>query len=94
MAMKDELLNIFTVTEETLGERTVNILHSIDLNAIKSYLLKDSGIVTIYSNLVEESVMKLANELKYNLLENMLKLYLRVRSFSFAEDLTYEQKLN
>ena len=94
MAVKDELLNIFTVTEETLGERTVNIPHSIDLNAIKSYLLKDSGIVTIYSNLVEESGMKLATELKYNLLENMLKLYLRVRSFSFAEDLTYEQKLN
>ena len=94
MAVKDELLNIFTVTEEKLGERTVNIPHSIDLNAIKSYLLKDSGIVTIYSNLVEESGMKLATELKYNLLENMLKLYLRVRSFSFAEDLTYEQKLN
>ena len=60
MAVKDELLNIFTVTEEKLGERTVNIPHSIDLNAIKSYLLKDSGIVTIYSNLVEESGMKLA----------------------------------
>ena len=37
--------------------------------------------------------MKLATELKYNLLENMLKLYLRVRSFSFAKDLTFEQKL-
>ena len=71
----------------------MNTTHAIDLNAITSYLLKDSVIVSIYSNLVEESRVKLATELKHKLLENMLKLYLRVWSFSFAKDLTYEQKL-
>ena len=28
-----------------------------------------------------------------HILENMLKLYVQVRSFSFAKDLTYKQKL-
>ena len=32
--MKDELLNVFTVTEEKFLKKTVNIQHSIDLNAI------------------------------------------------------------
>ena len=93
IAVKDELLNIFTVTKETFRERTVNTTSAIDLNAITSYLLKDSVIVSIYSNLVVESRVKLVTELKHKLLENMLKLYLRVWSFSFAKDLTYEEKL-
>ena len=45
IAVKDELLNVFTVTEETFRKKTVNIPHSIDLNAITSYLLKDSLLV-------------------------------------------------
>lgn len=50
-------------------------------------------IISNYNNLVEVSGVKLASELKYNLLENMLKIFIRVRSFSFAKDLTYKQKL-
>ena len=86
--MNDELLNFFTVTEETFQKKTVNAPHEINLNVIESYLLKDSLIIIIYNNLMEESGVKLANDLKYNLLENMLKLYFFVRSFSFAVDLT------
>ena len=71
----------------------MNTTSAIDLNAITSYLLKDSVIVSIYSNLVVECRVKLVTELKHKLLENMLKLYLRVWSFSFAKDLTYEEKL-
>ena len=56
-------------------------------------MLKDSAIISIYNNLVEKSGVKLPTELKYNLLENMLKLHLCVRLFSFAKELTYEQKL-
>ena len=62
--VKDKLLNVFTITEETFRKKTVNIPHSIDLNAITSYFLKDSVITSIYNNLVEESGVKLATELK------------------------------
>ena len=86
--MNDELLNFFTVTEETFQKKTINAPQSINLNVIESYLLKDSLIIIIYNSLMEESGVKLANDLKYNLLENMLKLYFFVRSFSFAVDLT------
>ena len=58
-------MNVLTVTEETFQKKTVNIPRSIDLNAITSYLLKDSLIISIYKNLVEESGVKLSTELKY-----------------------------
>ena len=86
--MNDELLNFFTVTEETFQKKTVNARQSINLNVIESYLLKDFLIIIIYNSLMEESGVKLANDLKYNLLENMLKLYVFVKSFSFVVDLT------
>ena len=72
--MKYELLKVFTVTEEIFRNKTVNTLHSIDLNTITNYLLNDFVIISIYNNLVEESDVKLGTELKYNSLENMLKL--------------------
>ena len=42
---------------------------------------------------MEESGVKLATEFKYSILQNMLKLYYCVRSFSFAKDLIYEHKI-
>ena len=47
----------------------------------------------MYNNMVEETEVKLVTELKYNLLEAMLKFSLRVRPFSLAKDLNYKQKL-
>ena len=43
MAAKDELLNIFTVTEKTLLERTVNTPHSIERELVKGNFLLVRG---------------------------------------------------
>ena len=42
IAVKDKLLNIFTVNEEKFWRKTVNSPHSVDLNTITGYFLKDS----------------------------------------------------
>ncbi len=46
----------------------------------------NTQVVSLYDSLVENSGVKIDPEVKDNLLENMLKLYLRVRAFSFAKD--------
>ena len=56
-------------------------------------LLQDTKIICIYKAVIGASdTNDLDNEVKVNLLENILKLYLRIRSFSFAKDITYHKK--
>ena len=52
----------------------------------------DTDLVSMYNSLVETATLPLDPELRKNLLENMLKLYLRVRTFSFARDITEKHK--
>ena len=47
-------------------------------------------IVSLFS--VVSDGINIQNEIKDNILEKMLELYLRVRSFSFAKDITSKQK--
>ena len=47
-------------------------------------------IVSLFS-IVSDGI-DIQNEIKDNILEKMLELYLRVRSFSFAKDITSKQK--
>ena len=51
IAVKDELLNVFTVTEKTFWKKTLNTSHSTDVNAITNYLLKDSIMILVFAKL-------------------------------------------
>ena len=42
--------------------------------------------------LLPPAIKELNQEVKLNVLEQMLKLYIRVRSFSYAKDFTKKQK--
>ena len=56
-------------------------------------LLQDPKIIILYKAIIGASdVNDLDYEVKVNSLENTLKLYLRVRSFSFAKDITSHKK--
>ena len=56
-------------------------------------LLQDTKIINLYKAIIGASdTNNVDNEVKVNLLENILKLYLRVRSFSFAKDITSHKK--
>ena len=52
--------------------------------------MDNPDIVSLFS--VISDGIDIQNEIKDNILENMLELYLRVRSFSFAKDITSKQK--
>ena len=56
-------------------------------------LLQDTKIISLYKAIIGASdTNDFNNEVEVNLLENTLKLYLCVRSFSFAKDITSHKK--
>ena len=48
----------------------------------------NTEVASLFNSLIENSGVAIDSEVKDNLLENMLKLYLRVGSFSYARDIT------
>ena len=52
--------------------------------------MNNPDIVSLFS--VVSDGIDIQNEIKDNILEKMLELYLRVRSFSLAKDITSKQK--
>ena len=52
----------------------------------------NTEIVSLFNNLIEDSGVAINSEVKDDLLENMLSLYLRVSSFSYAKDITNKHK--
>eukprot|EP00794_Sanderia_malayensis_P002686 gene2686-3108_t len=94
-AVKTEIQQIFIIAEETFRGHasTTNHISKINTGLIISQLMTETRIISLYNSLiVEDDLIKKNSEVKKNLLENKLKLYLRVRAFSFANDLTNRHK--
>ena len=94
LQLKREIKEIFTNTEIKFRAetKTNHNLRKIDLDRITDILLKDCEIISAYNAAVECSGITIDNEIKVNLLEHMLKLYLRVRAFSYAKDVADKHK--
>ena len=65
----------------------------IDVTDMVDQLTKVSEVISIFNKIVDESGVKnLLPELKINLLTLILSLYLKVRVFSKAKDITNKTK--
>ncbi|XP_065646260.1 uncharacterized protein LOC136076757 [Hydra vulgaris] len=67
----------------------------IDVAKMVSSLMEDRKIISLYSNIVETFENKNSvsySDLANNILENMLNLYLRIRSFSLTKDIVQLHK--
>ena len=93
----DEAQEMFILAEQLFLKTTETEKHlkKIDINAMTEELLQDTKIISLYKAIIGTSDRNdLDNEVKVNLLDNILKLYLRVRSFSFAKDITSTRNKN
>ena len=91
ITVTEHCLRIFYKAEEEFRCVTeVDHLRQIDVGSISSKLMDNPDIVSLFS--VVSDGIDIQNEIKDNILEKMLELYLRVRSFSFAKDITSKQK--
>ena len=92
-AVTDNCQQLFHRVEEQFRcETEIKHLRKIDLQKITNHLLREVDIISLFDLICDKSGMNVIQpEIKYNVLESMIKLYLRVRSFSFARDITSKQ---
>ena len=89
-----ECQKILIIAEQTFWAYTsAHHLNIIENEKITKSLLENIKVITHLNSFVDcNSCNKLNEELKLNVLERMLKNYIRVRSFSYAKDFTNKQK--
>ena len=85
-----EVSNILQITEQYFKKKSSGNVHKLNTDDMVSYLILDPDILSNYSQLWENS----DKEVALNLLKDILTLYLRVRSFSYAKDKIQQHKMN
>ena len=91
--ISEDCEQIFYKAEELFRQETsVFNLRNINIPEITSNLMCQSDMVSLINSIVNISGSDIDSELKDNLFEKMIQLYLRVRSFSLAKDLTSGKK--
>ena len=79
-------------------ETSQSNLKKIDIAKMVTSLMEDREIISLCSNIVEtfenESPIVFDNDLANNILENMLKLYLCICSFSLTRVQLHKEKKN
>ena len=64
------------------------------MQLITDQLMMDTQVISMYNSLVDDyDNYSIKSVVQFSVLENMLKLYLRVRSFAFANDSVHNHKL-
>ena len=92
-SISEDCEQLFYRTEEAFREKTsVPNLRSIDIVKITVDLMSQADIISIVNSISEISGCIIDPEVKKNLFEKMIQLYLRVRSFSFTRDITSQKR--
>ena len=89
-----ECQKTFIISEQTFRAYTpAHRLNIIENEKIIKSLLENIKVISHLNSFVDcNSSNKLNEEVKLNVLEQILKLYIRVHSFSYAKDFTDKQK--
>ena len=91
--MTEDCQKIFYSAEEQFRIHTsVDILREINIKMMADCLLESIDVVSFFNAAVNMAGVNLSEEIKMNLLQNMLMLYLRVRSFSLAKHIYTSKK--
>ena len=67
--------------------------HMIDCSRIVSRAVVDVDVVAAYNSLLSNSELVVPSSVAENVLHNIIQLYTRVRTFSFAKDIIQKHKV-
>ncbi len=84
--VKPEWVQIFKQVEEEFRKETDICKTNINLPRVVTNLLGNVAIVSMFNTVLENVTHNLSKEKCFCLLEKLIALYLRVRSFSYAKD--------
>ena len=81
------VFDIFIISESYFRAKTdKKVLKKIDSYEMVSDLASHSGILALFSKIRNSTAEKVPKEIALNLLERVLELYLRARTFSLVKD--------
>lgn len=84
---------IFSIVECYFESSTKNFVSCIDATKIVSTLMKDPSLLVHYGSLRRNTEIKVKKEIALDLLHDMLTLYVRIRSHSYAKNKQQEHKM-
>lgn len=88
-----DVISIFAAAESHFVTATKRAYNKIDCHLIVSALMKDSWVLLNFSKIRSSSIDKVKKEVAFNLLEDLLTLYIRVRTFSYVKDKQQSHKI-
>ena len=80
-----DVFSIFSTAESYFLKSTKHFTNKIDCKSIVSSMVEDPWVMVKFSKIKSKSEEKVRKEVVLNLLEDMLTLYIRVRSHSYAK---------
>lgn len=90
-AAKNELVYVFHIAEETFREETKCFQKKIDVDKIVEQTVSNPKVRSFFNSLFIEII---GEDIKVDLLQRMVKLFLTVRSFSLARDMVSKYKVD
>ena len=84
--MKNEAICIFITAETTFKNMVSKSINKIDSKEIISSLLKVTNVLSNFSKIRSENNVVVNEEVCLNVLEDILSLYVRARTFSYVKD--------
>lgn len=95
--MTESAQNIFFRTEHYFRQSTLRGAHSlqrVDIAGIAQKSVSDSDVVSNYQTMVSDAVLVPTKNVSKDVLDSIVNLYIRVRSFSLAKDTIQHFKIN
>lgn len=92
--VNSDVVAIFSIAESYFESVTKNFVSKIDAPKIVSVLMADAILIAYYSSMRRSSELFVKKEIALNLLADMLTLYIRIRSHSYARNKQQEHKVN
>ena len=82
----DEIFQIFVNVESVFRQTTSAVSRNIDSKAMVSTLLTNTSVLCNFSKLMSSCSVEISKEVGMNLLDHIMTLYIRVRTFSYVKD--------
>ena len=82
--MKVEVINIFITAESTFKSMVSKSINKIDSKEMVSSLLENTSVLADFATTLNQADQVIKKEVAMNLLEYILSLYMRTRTFSYV----------